>query len=136
MISKFFKKNIKKNYYAWHLKRNYIASATILSQSSCASAPFRNTVLTSSVDSASPEMGDKRTRRISARDGSSILEKFQRPTIEDISPGGLFCWIGKICMWIIFQVLIFINFSWKIPVIFVIFCNIKYILIWNYFFFI
>ncbi|CAG2255351.1 UNC80 [Mytilus edulis] len=65
------------------------SKATILSQSSCASAPFRNTVLTSSVDSASasPEMGDKRTRRISARDGSSILEKFQRPTIEDISPG-------------------------------------------------
>ncbi|XP_052063828.1 protein unc-80 homolog [Mytilus californianus] len=65
------------------------SKATILSQSSCASAPFRNTVLTSSMDSAtaSPEMGDKRTRRISARDGSSILEKFQRPTIEDISPG-------------------------------------------------
>ena len=90
------KKNHNPNHMILYILRvqceNHVlcSSATILSQSSCTSAPFRTTVLTSSIDSASPELGDKRTRRISARDGSSILEKFQRPTIDDISPGGLY----------------------------------------------
>ncbi|XP_021380201.1 protein unc-80 homolog isoform X3 [Mizuhopecten yessoensis] len=63
--------------------------ATIFSQSSSSTgAPFKTTVVTSSLDSTSPVLSERKvSRRISAKDGSNILEKFRRPTMDDISPG-------------------------------------------------
>ncbi|KAL5011899.1 hypothetical protein ScPMuIL_010450 [Solemya velum] len=65
------------------------ASAATLS--STTSAAFRSTVVTSSFDSGSPDMsGQKTSRRISAKEGSKILEKFKKPSIqEDVSPSEL-----------------------------------------------
>ena len=63
-------------------------SATIFSQtSSNTSQPFKTTVVTNSFDIDSPAGQRKTSRRISAKDGVSILEKFRKPTLEDISPG-------------------------------------------------
>ena len=67
-------------------------SATIFSQSSSnTSQPFKTTVVTTTVPNADNDStsGQRRiSRRISAKDGVSILEKFRKPTLEDISPSG------------------------------------------------
>ena len=65
-------------------------AATILSQgSSNTSAPFKATVVTSSFDSGSPS-GRRLSsgQRISAKDGTRILEKFKKATQDDLSPTG------------------------------------------------
>jgi hypothetical protein len=70
----------------------FIFSATILSQgSSNTSAPFKATVVTSSFDSGSPS-GRRLSsgQRISAKDGTRILEKFKKATQDDLSPTGNF----------------------------------------------
>ncbi|XP_052808844.1 protein unc-80-like isoform X2 [Mya arenaria] len=63
--------------------------ATILSQNSSSnSAPFKATVLTSSFENGSPTGRRKSNagQRISAKDGTRILEKFRKPTQDDLSP--------------------------------------------------
>ncbi|KAL4233067.1 Protein unc-80 [Mactra antiquata] len=64
------------------------SKATILSQgSSGTSVPFKATVVSTSFDSAS--LSGRRMssgQRISAKDGAKILEKFRKPTIDDLSP--------------------------------------------------
>ncbi|XP_061164273.1 protein unc-80 homolog isoform X1 [Saccostrea echinata] len=63
-------------------------SATILSQpSSSTSPPFKATAVASSIESDSPtHTNPKASRRISAKENLSILERFRKPTMDDISP--------------------------------------------------
>ena len=63
---------------------------TILSQSSVTSSPPVKTVVIGSSDgTGSPSIGRRKSsKRITAKEGSKILEKFTRKsTIEDESPG-------------------------------------------------
>ena len=65
--------------------------ATILSQGSSSSAPFKATVRASSLDRGSGSPRPRRMssgQRISAKDGTRILEKFKKPTQDDLSPIG------------------------------------------------
>ncbi|XP_048774238.1 protein unc-80 homolog isoform X3 [Ostrea edulis] len=64
------------------------SSATILSQpSSSTSPPFKATAVASSIESDSPTHKDsKASRRISAKENISILDRFRKPTIDDTSP--------------------------------------------------
>ncbi|KAK3087178.1 hypothetical protein FSP39_002695 [Pinctada imbricata] len=62
--------------------------ATLFSRSSSnASQPFKATVLASSMDGGSPQGDRKTSRRISAKEGSSILEKLKKPTIDEQTIG-------------------------------------------------
>lgn len=64
--------------------------ATILSQpSSSTSPPFKATAVASSIESDSPTHKDRKTsRRISAKENLNLLERFRKPTQDDMSPVG------------------------------------------------
>lgn len=71
----------------------FLLGSTVFSQSSSSSStPFKTaTTINSSAGSGSPliSTSKKSTRRISAKDGSRILDKFERKNtiVDDPSPG-------------------------------------------------
>ena len=85
--------------FHWFHHKDYkilISGSTVFSQSSSSSStPFKTaTTINSSAGSGSPLISStkKSTRRISARDGSRILDKFERKNTitDDASPGKTF----------------------------------------------